>query len=230
MIFKLFDLSESEKNVKGKKDEYLLNTVNGMEIGINNSGLPTVNVPHSVNLDDFRIGYVSEQWTPETASVTSSAEGITVNNDTSVIIGNLTSAADVTISEGATSVLSDGTLKVTDASGLVVRYYKVSANEFALTGFDISDLTTDAGTKTKTITIENNMAEPYSAVLILAAYSADGALVSVDVSPSATVYTKQTKQLTASVTITADEPVAKFKAFLWKNTDSAYPLFENLGK
>jgi hypothetical protein len=28
MIFKLFDLSESEKNVKGKKDEYLLNDIN----------------------------------------------------------------------------------------------------------------------------------------------------------------------------------------------------------
>jgi hypothetical protein len=28
MIFKLFDLSESENNVKGKKDEYLLNDIN----------------------------------------------------------------------------------------------------------------------------------------------------------------------------------------------------------
>lgn len=211
-------------------DEYLLNTVNGMEIGINNSGLPTVNVPHSVNLDDFRIGCVSEDWTPETASIISSAEGINVNNDTSVILGNLTSAADVTLSEGATAVLSNGTLKVTDASGLVVRYYKVCENEFSLTGFDLSGLTTDVGGQSKTITIENNKAEPYSAVLILAAYSQDGALVSVDVSPSATVYTKQTKQLTAKIAVTEDESVAKFKVFLWKNTDSAYPLLENLGK
>ena len=211
-------------------DEYLLNTVNGMEIGINNSGLPTVNVPHSVNLDDFRIGYVSEDWTPETASVTSSAEGINVNNDTSVILGNLTSAADVTLSEGATAVLSDGTLKVTDESGLVVRYYKVSVEKFSLIGFNLDGLTTDAGPKTKTITIENNKAEPYSAVFILASYSSDGALVSVDVSPDATVYSKQTKELTATINVTADEPVAKFKAFLWENTDSAYPLFENLGK
>ncbi len=211
-------------------DEYLLDTVNGMEIGINNSGLSAVNVPQSISLDDLRIGSVSENWTPETASIISSAEGINVNNDTSVILGNLTSAADVTLSEGATAVLSNGTLKVTDASGLVVRYYKVCENEFSLVGFDISDLTTAAGEKSKTVTIENNKAEPYSAVLILAAYSQDGALVSVDVSPSATVYTKQTKQLTAKITVTEDEPVAKFKAFLWKNTDSAYPLFENLGK
>ncbi len=211
-------------------DEYPLNCINGMEVGFNTDDGTGVNVPHAINFDDFRIGYVAKDWTPETASVTSSAEGVTVNNDTSVILGNLTATSDVTLSEGAVAVLSDGTLTVTDASGLVVRYYKICENEFSLTGFDLDGLTTEAGEKSKTITIENNKAEPYSAVLILAAYSNDGALVSVDVSPSATVYTKQTKQLTASVTVTEDEPAAKFKAFLWENTDSAYPLLENLGK
>ena len=212
------------------EDTYLLNSVNGIEAGINNTGLPTVNVAHSINFDDFRMGYVSEDWKPETASVASVAQGAVANNDISVIIGTLASASDVTLSEGATAVLSDGTLKVTDESGLVVRYYKVSVEEFSLIGFNLDGLTTDAGPKTKTITIENNKAEPYSAVFILASYSSDGALVSVDVSPDATVYSKQTKELTATINVTADEPVAKFKAFLWENTDSAYPLFENLGK
>ena len=113
---------------------------------------------------------------------------------------------------------------------IVIGDSEITEIEAIATGFDISDLTTDAGDKSKTVTIENNKAEPYSAVLILAAYSTDGALVSVDVSPSATVYTKQAKELTAKITVTAAEPVAKFKAFLWKNTDSAYPLFKNLDK